>query len=813
MSDNPIDKPTRWLERFLDWMGFSLTWILPAIGSLLVIWLLFHFLMGAQSRASDEIFHLSNEMLVAEALEQGRSPFGLLPVNLGVPGFRTYQALHAIVGGTLQYLLKLPPPFVHNWLIILLFAATPWTYRKFYLELGLHPIAAGAGGLLCIASVGGFTNSFEAYFRLAVIAQAGASVLLPLALTMLLRILDQGRGTVLLGVLMGLAALSHAMFAAYAIFGAFIIVLVQLPTRLSTWLKLGAAAVLAVTLTAGWLLPFLHNNTYTRPVHDSVANPHHNYYFTVLSPNELTRFLYTGRLFDGDKRDGSADDKLEANLNHEATIEARFPFLTVLFLLGLLLAIIGARNRANRILIAGFSLGLLFLLGTDDITLFSRLPLFNNLEYFRMTYFVELFAFGLGGLTVYKSSSLLVGFILRYLKTKHILRTLSKVACACISIFVLFTYWSSVSRVVTPYLNQWDTKLFDPYISILNKAGPPDPHKRVAIFFDRSSSFRKALNHGVEVYGNYRTSCQHWACAVSATNAKACGKITHWYRYTRLARLAGIRYGVTEFTKVKHLIPKKDKKTEYKLLKRHSRLAILEDKRASMLHDIAGPRVLVVSKPAQWYFLVNTWLNKWSNKIGQSKVPWLLNAPAEALQNNKLISTVDAVMYLDDSNLEQDISALKSIAKSGKKLALAMPIDGVNARIFKQSDRSWREALGLLSVKRANSGAKIKRLDRGKNIERLSFSVDTKEPALLVFSMQHFENWRARIDGKPVITMATGPDLVSVIAPKGKHVIDFAFEATPIDNWSMAASGLGWCGVFCFSILLGIRRLRKRFKH
>ncbi len=813
MNKNPIGRSTGRLERFIDQTCTSTTWIFPAIASFIIIWLLLPFLMGDQHIASDDLFHQSNQTLVAEALNQGRNPIGFLPVHLGVPGFRTYQGLHAMVSGTLQHITGIPPLFVHNWLVVLLFAATPWAYRKLYLEMGLHPIAAGAGGLLCISSVGGFTNSFEAYFRLGVVTQAGASVLLPLALATLIKLIKHGSHTVLLGVLVGLTTLVHAMFSSYAAFGSLIIVIVMVPKKLNIWLKLGAAALLAALLSAVWLLPFVDMAKTAMPMHDSVIGPHRSYYSNGLSPAELGRFLYTGRLFDGAKRDGSPDDRLEATFNQETTLKPRLPFLTIITLAGLLLAIIRCRDQANRILIGGFALGLLFLLGVDDVPLFARLPLLKNLQFFRMTYFVELFAFGLGGLALYQVGIFITGILFRYQKTRNLLRVATKTVIAFVVIGFIWVYWSSVSRVVSPYLSKWDVKRFDKIISILKKAGPPDPHQRVLIRFSGSRSFRKALNHAIEVRGGYRTACQHWAGTSTLLSSRICGEIGRWYTYPKLARMAGIRYGFTEFDNAKHLISKGKNKPEYRLLSRYGRHGIFEDMNAAMLHDAAGPRVLVVCTPGQWYWLVSNWLTRWSKSIGQPRVPWLLKAPAKALHDSNLISSVDAVMYLDDSTLEQDLLALKSISKSEKKLVLAMPINGVKGRVFTQNDKGWRYPLGIQSVRRPASGTTIRRLDKGKYIDRLSFSVDAKESALLVFSMQHYENWRARIDGKPVITMATGPDLVSVIAPGGKHVIDFAFEATPIDNWSMAASGLGWCGVFCFSILLGIRRLRKRFKH
>ncbi len=108
------DKTTH-LEKTVVTVSRALPWILPAIGSLIVLGLSMPFLLGAQSRAWDDIFHQSLQSLVAESLANGRNPLALLPSHFGIPGFQFYQALHALTAGFLEWITGLSTIFIHNY--------------------------------------------------------------------------------------------------------------------------------------------------------------------------------------------------------------------------------------------------------------------------------------------------------------------------------------------------------------------------------------------------------------------------------------------------------------------------------------------------------------------------------------------------------------------------------------------------------------------------------------------------------------------------------------------------------------------------
>ena len=809
MEDKRQDRAIGVPERAADRLGRVATYALPAVGSLLILYACLPLLQGGVSLAWDELYHQSTEKLTADMLARGENPFGLMQTMIGLPGFRFYQSLHYLLAAALQLVTGADTSLVHNWLIVLLFAATPWSYRKLCLAIGLTPFAAGAAGLLYVASINGTSNSFESYFECAFLTQVLASVLLPLALASLATLVREGKGTVRTGALMALTILAHVAYAVYAAMAAVLIVLVYLPKVRSTWIRLGAAVAVCCVLTAGWALPFVHYQKVDKPVGDIIARADRTLWFNGLDPGQMTRFLASGRLLDGGEMDGSPEAEIETQLNMAVTKETRFPFVTLLTALGLIVAIAGYRRPENRLLVGGFSLGLLLMLGTDDFGGFYSLPLVGSLQAFRVTYFIELFAFALGAAALARLGSLVVTWCSRKLPA-----VVPKLALTALVAGGLIYFWASTARIAASIMDTRDVKMFERIVDALDKAGAPSRQKRVSVKFSKPDrQFRYSLENWIELKGGYSTVCNHWTSLSATNNLHICGPLGSPWASPEYQRLLGIRFFVVEGEKMDKFTgedsPLKD---QYRRRGRIGRLGVIEDRRSGFLHEVPGPRVLVIATPAQWYWLTKRWVAQWPAKIGQPTTPWPLLAPAEALEDKALVGAVDAVMYLDDRSLERDRASLVAIADSGKKLALGRTIGGVAGRVLDIDDPSWNTALDLPS--RPSSGSAIKRLDGGEDPDRLRFRVEAKEPTLFVLSMQHFEDWRARLDGRPLTVLAAGPDMVAVVSPSGRHEIDFTYEQSTMEIATMWISAIGWSVLILSGLFLagraGWRRFRKK---
>jgi len=795
----------------VDRLGRVATYLLPAVASALVVYLCLPFLRGEISVAWDEIYHQATEQLTAEMIRDGHNPFGLLPTMTGYPGFRFYQSLQYLLSAVLQLSTGAHVTTVHNWLMVALFALTPWTYRKFCLSLGLSPFAAGAAGLLHITSINGTSNSFESYFECAFLTQVLASVILPLALASLVTLVREGRGPVRTGVLMALTVMAHAAYAVYASLAAVLVVLVFLPRRIKTWLLLGAAAVLALVLSAGWALPFVHYQSVDKPVTDAVARANRTLWFNGLDPGEMGRFLVGGRLLDGGSMDGSSDASVETHLNMTPTRQTRFPFLTVLTGLGLILALIGGREPRNRLLIGGFAFGVLLMLGADDFPSFYGLPVFSKLQAFRVSYFIELFAIALGGMAVSRLGSLLIKW-----SAKVVPAIVPKLVSVLLVIAATSYVWWSTVDVVTPFLDTWDLDPFDRVSKVIEHRGTPNRQDRTLVKFRRPGrKFRFALEHWIEIHAQRGTVCNHWISSSPTVNLHLCGPLGAPWTAPAYTRLFGVRYLVVGREEAPAFVGKDSPlRDEYRQLGRVGRLTVIEDKRVAMLHEIPGRRVLVIGTPAQWYWLTKSWVARHSKAATSPATPWPLLGTSAALDDEALLDAVDAVMYLDDRGLERDRPRLEAIAASGKPLALSRPIEGLTGKVLGVKTPPWDRLLG--SGVREAAGAKIKRLDRGAEPDRLRYRVETPSPTLLVLSMQHFEDWQARADGRPLTVLAGGPDLVAVIAPAGEYQLEFSYEWTAMETATFWISAIGWLATIGFGLFLagrgGWRFVQKRRK-
>lgn len=780
---------------------------LPAAASIFIVVMCHSFLFGAQSRPGDEMFHQANEHAVAVSLDEGRNPLSVQPILNGMPSLRMYQVLQSLASGFVQHVTGLRTLIVHNWLLILLFASTPWTYRRFFQAIGMAPMATSLGSLLLLASAGGFTNSFHSYIELGVCTQAGASVLLPLALASMARLLRTGGNPIPAGVLLALTLLAHAAFAMYAAFGGLLLLIVFPPRRLTGLLRFAAAPALALLLSAGWLVPFVAMQGDEIPLPEMVTRPRRQIWFNGLDPDEMARILVTGRFFDGCKNDGSEDDEVWIRMNMLRTEVPRFPYLSILVGAGAVIALLRFRRRSSRMLLAGLSVSLLVILGQDDLPILARLPLLSKTQIFRFTWFAELFGIGLAGAAVHEG-----GLLAARLARKVMPQAGTRILTGSLLIVASAAHLSSVAFVVSPMIDEWDTDEFDAVVELLDRAGEPDPVKRVAMNLPGRNQFKKSLIFAIETRGGYHTTSNHWGSIFSGNALLQCGALRTWWVAPGMARLMGVRYLMGDGKKVAKLLAAKKHRGQYEKLGDWSRYTAIQDLKASMLHSVNGPRILVVANEARWYLLTRDWIQRFHRKVERPKIPWLVRAPEEALTSKQVLDGIDAVMYLGDAQRGQTAKALAAIAASGKPLYLGAPIPGVDGTVLSGDDPHWRIGVAK-ELSRQRARLEIEPASGTAPPHTFRFRVQSTGTSLAVLSMMHFDNWSATLDGKDTPVLSTGPDLVAAIIPPGSHDLVFTYNDSPLEDGTLIASLTGWGAVSLFGLLtlsMGIARRRKR---
>jgi hypothetical protein len=800
------------LDRGVGWLGRSCSYLLPLCGSLIVIWLALPFLQGEQSRAWDDLFHQNMALTLAKKLDAGEGPFGVYPSMFGIPGARHYQFLHHMLVGLVTWITEFRVTLVHNWILALLFALTPWTYRYFLVRIGLSPLAAGFAGLLGIGSVYGWGNAFEAYYELGVVTQVLATVLLPLALAQVVRICQDGKGVVAMGVLLAATVMSHAAYAIYAVLACLLLVL-AFAHSYRTLLKLAAGGVLAGVLVACWLVPFVQYRAEEKVPTDIVARPDRFVWSSAHSGASLFRALASGRVLDGGRKDDSADEQLDIKLNMTGTREVRFPYYSILALIGLVLALIRFRQPVQRVLIGGTVLGLLLYLGFDDFPFMYRMPILNQVQAFRVGWFVELFAVALAGQAVAWLLSAPYGLLRRKLAPRF-----AAIPIALPGICLVAAFAWDLERVVMPLLDTWDVKLFDKVDRVLRRAGAPDPEQRLLVKFGRppSRQFRFALEHALEVRGDHISTCNHWTSISPTVNLKICGVLHRPERALEFTRMMGVRFLLIKKKQIAEINKQfSEPDNPYRVWGRMGRVYVVEDRQASMIHEPAGPRVLVVANSSQWYHLLGKWLRSYGAKVGDPRVPWLLRAPSQTLADPTVLDAVDAVMYLDDTNLEDDLAALKKVGESKLPLLLGLPIDGVEGQVMRPGSKPWGTLLRL--GPRPAVGAEFKRLDEPGDMQRFAYRVVAPKSTVVYLSMQYFDGWRAEIDGEPAVVLDGGPDLVALVVPRGTHAVHFSFQLETDQLIVLVLSLVGWFGVLVVigvtrgpGAVRGIRRLARR---
>lgn len=336
-----------WLESLIvAWMlciavGFNLTHLYPEVA-------------GDVLDGNDNVMHRLLIEAAVEAINQGRDftdPWhGTM--GMGFPLFHHYQHLPHLAIATVHVLTLgvFPIAQMLHWTTYILLSGFPlsiyWSLRRF----GFDRISSAMGGV--VASLAG-TNQLYGFgygsyvsSGFGLFTQLWGMVLLPPALAVGYRVLREGRGYFWATLLLAATLMSHLMYGYMAFLTLGVLTLLG-PTQLSNakcvfktlwrrWRRLVVLFLLVSVVTSYFLVPFfldrayLNNSVWTDPA--KYASYGHS---AVLSG------LVNGHLFDF----------------------RRFPSLTILVFVGLVICLIRWRNERYLIPISIFSLWILLYFG------------------------------------------------------------------------------------------------------------------------------------------------------------------------------------------------------------------------------------------------------------------------------------------------------------------------------------------------------------------------------------------------------------------------------------------------------------------
>lgn len=219
------------------------------------------FILPGHPAALDTWPHLVRQSAVADALRGLHPPFWSFEFYCGYPLLQFYGPLFALLGGLLAALLG-DGALVLKLLLFLLHVGSGFAMLAFLRRRARSPAAALLGAALYVSvpwRVLGLGNEGN-------YPQALVYLLLPLVMLALDRLLDRPtlRAAGLLGLLLGLIGLTHAVYAAFVLLFVVIALVARLPvlfrsrtgqSRDAPFWKVKLAGVLGFMVAAGSLVP------------------------------------------------------------------------------------------------------------------------------------------------------------------------------------------------------------------------------------------------------------------------------------------------------------------------------------------------------------------------------------------------------------------------------------------------------------------------------------------------------------------------------------------------------------------------------
>ena len=305
-------------------------------------------LVGAPSQA-DTAFHALMIERASEALASGRSPvdFWIPQLEFGFPQFLYYQhlphlfvvAVHRVLGGSVELLTIF---HAVRWLLLVTFPLTVyWSARRLGWTMRDAAVAGAVASLLSGDARFGFEYNSYVWRGFGMYTQLWAMHLSFVLLALLHRLLREGKGYASTIVCLVVLALSQLLYAYMAAITALIVLATGASAREMALraTRLAVAGVSSVAATLYMIVPFLQHKS----------------------------FLSTFPAMPG----ASGVKAYEADfLSTDILDHERLPVLTLLLLLGVVVAIIFAAQRRDpraRLALAGFAVWALLCFAGDKL--------------------------------------------------------------------------------------------------------------------------------------------------------------------------------------------------------------------------------------------------------------------------------------------------------------------------------------------------------------------------------------------------------------------------------------------------------------
>jgi len=753
----------------------------------------------------DAVYHLAAEAQVAQAIREGRNPLGPIDLSFGTPLLKFYQPLLYLVNGAIAAVANVDSLVVHNLSIVFLFLLTPFVLCYAYRSIGLPELAAGIAALLSPLSIAGFGASFESFFGTAVINQLAGAVFFPLFIAVFTRVVRDGVYPLRAAALFAFTFLAHVMMAVYAVFAGALLFAVEKRDLRRMWKPLALFCSVSVLLVAFWVIPFVTLQSRHRPLPDLVAQPWGAFMQSGYTAGEATRMLFTGRLLD-DARDPAVDsrtgdDALSDKMNMFRSGATRPPVLTVIAILGFALCLLRIREFAYRFLVAGFAFSFLLLMGPDDIPWIGYLPFAGKIQFFRCTYLLEFFAFGLGGAGL----EMIISFARRRLGR---LPRGAKIAAACggaaIALVGLVGHFALVHKLAVTQVDTLPTDRFDRAVKVASPVldGTPGRLQLSCRNYTMDKRYGAYLN-----YSGMSYVCGHWRVMGPVVANDLCSSIKESGGHLGVSRRVGVRYFFVNRPRAGKLgqMEHSPGKKSMRQLGRGGGQYVYEDTRSSFLWD-ATPSVLTVATDAQWLFLSRSWLTVTAATREDDRPPTPVLLPRETPIDAALLAPFEAVWILDPARLGQaDVRALEAYGKSSGKVFSAAAVPGLgSAELFPPDKKVMR----TVPVRK---GTEIVRMDLRPAPSALGpfdFVTRSPRPAVVVLPEFAVEGWTARVNGAPARVMAAGPSMVSVAVPRGKSRVVLEWKTPRREAILAGVSGLAWLGLLAGFVWTAVRRRR-----